>query len=98
MTQPSAPDPASDGRRGATQQSVVAPSPAVSIVVPTYNERERLEEFVRTVVHVLGVLPPNSSSSMTTPRTEPGSSRTAWRANFRSGSCTGRASSASAAP
>ena len=53
MTQPPAPAPVPEGTGGATQQSAVAPHPAVSIVVPTYNERERLEEFVRAVFDVL---------------------------------------------
>ena len=53
MTQPPAPAPVSEGRGEATQKSAVASHPTVSIVVPTYNERERLEEFVRAVFRVL---------------------------------------------
>jgi dolichol-phosphate mannosyltransferase len=41
------------GRDGAAKEFGVPHAPLVSIVVPTYNERERLEHFVRTLVHVL---------------------------------------------
>jgi dolichol-phosphate mannosyltransferase len=41
------------GRRRAFKEFGVAQAPLVSIIVPTYNERERLEHFVRTLVRVL---------------------------------------------
>ncbi|MEW5984939.1 MAG: polyprenol monophosphomannose synthase [Acidobacteriota bacterium] len=39
--------------RGEDGHARPGPSPGLSVVVPTYNERERLEEFVGTVLDVL---------------------------------------------
>ena len=65
-------------------------SPMVSMVVPTYNERERLEHFVRTLVGVLRGADrrARSSSSTTTRRTGLVNWPTASRATCPCASCT----------